>query len=53
MRIAMSSSGHLGAAARAGAQATETAAGLTPHHPVRAAGWQLILASVTGTRCGP
>ena len=41
-------SGRLGAAARASAQATETAAGLTPHHRVHAAGWQLILASVTG-----
>ena len=41
-------SGHLGAAARACAQATEAAAGLTPHHRVHAAGWQLILASVTG-----
>jgi hypothetical protein len=41
-------SGHLGTAARASAQATETAAGLTPHHRVHAAGWQLILASVTG-----
>ena len=41
-------SGHLGTAARASAQATETAAGLTPHHHVHAAGWQLILASVTG-----
>ena len=41
-------SGRLGAAARASAQATETATGLTPHHRVHAAGWQLILASVTG-----
>lgn len=41
-------SGRLGAAARASAQATQTAAGLTPHHRVHAAGWQLILASVTG-----
>ena len=41
-------SGRLGAAARASALATETAAGLTPHHRVHAAGWQLILASVTG-----
>jgi class 3 adenylate cyclase len=41
-------SGHLGTAARASAQATETAAGLTPHHRVHAAAWQLILASVTG-----
>ena len=29
-------------------QATETNAGLTPHHRVHGAGWQLILASVTG-----
>jgi class 3 adenylate cyclase len=41
-------SGHLAAAARASALATEAAAGLTPHHRVHAAGWQLILASVTG-----
>jgi class 3 adenylate cyclase len=41
-------SGRLGPAARASAQATQTAAGLTPHHRVHAAGWQLILASVTG-----
>jgi class 3 adenylate cyclase len=41
-------SGYLGTAARASAQATETAAGLTPHHRVHAVGWQLILASVTG-----
>ena len=41
-------SGRLGAAARASALAAETAAGLTPHHRVHAAGWQLILASVTG-----
>jgi len=41
-------SGHLGTAARASALATEAAAGLTPHHRVHAAGWQLILASVTG-----
>jgi class 3 adenylate cyclase len=41
-------SGRLGAAARASAQATETAAALTPHHRVHAAAWQLILASVTG-----
>jgi len=41
-------SGRLGPAARAAGQATETAAGLTPHHRVHGAGWQLILASVTG-----
>jgi len=41
-------SGHLGTAARASTLATEAAAGLTPHHRVHAAGWQLILASVTG-----
>jgi class 3 adenylate cyclase len=41
-------SGHLGTAARASALATEAAAGLTPHHRVHAAAWQLILASVTG-----
>ena len=41
-------SGRLGTAERASAQATETNAGLTPHHCVHGAGWQLILASVTG-----
>jgi hypothetical protein len=41
-------SGRLGQAARASAQATEIAAGLTPHHRVHGAGWQLTLASVTG-----
>jgi hypothetical protein len=41
-------SGHLDQAAGASAQATETASGLTPHHRVHAAGWQLIQASVTG-----
>ena len=41
-------SGHLGAAARASALATEAAAGLTPHHRLHAAGWQILLASVTG-----
>ena len=41
-------SGHLGAAARASAQAIEIAAGLTPHHRLHAAGWQILLASVTG-----
>jgi hypothetical protein len=39
-------SGRLGAAARASVRAAEAAA--TPHHRVHAAGWQLILASVTG-----
>jgi hypothetical protein len=41
-------SGQLATAARASAQATEAAAGLTPHHRVHALGWQLMLASVTG-----
>jgi class 3 adenylate cyclase len=41
-------SGHLDQAARASVQATESAAGLTPHHRLHAAAWQLILASVTG-----
>jgi len=41
-------SGNLGAAARASAQATEAAAGLTPHHRLHAACWQILLASVTG-----
>jgi class 3 adenylate cyclase len=41
-------SGRLNQAAAASAQATETNAGLTPHHRVHAAAWQLILASVTG-----
>ena len=41
-------SGHLGAAAAASAQAVEAAAGLTPHHRLHAAGWQILLASVTG-----
>jgi class 3 adenylate cyclase len=40
--------GNLGAAARASAQATEAAAGLTPHHRLHAACWQILLASVTG-----
>jgi len=42
------SSGRLGAAAAASAQATETAAGLTPHHRVHGAAWEILLASVTG-----
>jgi hypothetical protein len=41
-------SGNLEAAARASAEATEAAAGLTPHHRLHAACWQILLASVTG-----
>ena len=41
-------SGHLGAAAAASAQAVDVAVGLTPHHRLHGAAWQLILASVTG-----
>ena len=41
-------SGHLGDAARAAAQAIDVAAGLTPHHRLHAAGWQILLATVTG-----
>jgi class 3 adenylate cyclase len=41
-------SGHLDQAAAASTQATETAAGLTPHHRVHGAAWQTLLASVTG-----
>jgi hypothetical protein len=41
-------SGNLGAAARASAMATEAAAGLTPHHRLHAAGWQILLPSMTG-----
>jgi class 3 adenylate cyclase len=41
-------SGNLGAAAQASAQATGAAAGLTPHHRLHAACWQILLASVTG-----
>jgi class 3 adenylate cyclase len=41
-------SGNLGAAARASTQATGAAAGLTPHHRLHAACWQILLASVTG-----
>jgi class 3 adenylate cyclase len=40
--------GNLGAATAASAQATRAAAGLTPHHRLHAAGWQILLASVTG-----
>jgi class 3 adenylate cyclase len=41
-------SGHLDRAAAASAQAIDIAAGLTPHHRLHAAGWQILLASVTG-----
>ena len=41
-------SGKLGAAAKASTQAVDVAAGLTPHHRLHGACWQLILASVTG-----
>ena len=41
-------SGRLATAARASVQAVEAAAGVTPHHRVHAAAWQLILASATG-----
>jgi hypothetical protein len=41
-------SGNLGAAAAASAQAVEAAEGLTPHHRLHAAGWQILLANVTG-----
>ena len=41
-------SGDLGAAARATAMATEAAAGLTPHHRLHAASWQILLLSATG-----
>ena len=41
-------SGNLGQAEAASTQAVEAAAGLTPHHRVHAASWELILASVTG-----
>ena len=40
--------GKLGEAARASAQAIETAAGLTPHHRLHAASWQILLATLTG-----
>ena len=42
------SSGHLGDAARATVQAIDVAAGLTPHHRLHAACWQILLATVTG-----
>jgi hypothetical protein len=41
-------SGHFGAAARASAQAVEAAAGLTPHHRLHGACWQILLPAVTG-----
>jgi hypothetical protein len=41
-------SGHLGEAARAVALAVDIAAGLTPHHRLHAAGWQILVATVTG-----
>ena len=40
--------GRLGAAAAASAQAVDVAAGLTPHHRLHGACWQLILASAAG-----
>jgi class 3 adenylate cyclase len=41
-------SGKLGAAARASAMATEAAAGLTAHHRLHAAAWQILLPSAAG-----
>ena len=41
-------SGNLAEAARAAAQAVDVAAGLTPHHRLHAACWQILLATVTG-----
>jgi len=41
-------SGRLELAAAASEQAVEIAAGLTPHHRVHGAAWQMLLASVTG-----
>ena len=41
-------SGNLRAAARASAMATEAAAGLTAHHRLHAAAWQILLPSATG-----
>lgn len=41
-------SGKLGAAARASAMATEAAAGLTPHHRLHGACWQILLPALTG-----
>jgi class 3 adenylate cyclase len=40
-------SGNLDAAERASAMATETAAGLTAHHRLHAAAWQILLPSAT------
>lgn len=40
--------GNLGAAARASAMATEAAAGLTEHHRLHAAAWQILLPSAAG-----
>ncbi|HTX80990.1 MAG TPA: adenylate/guanylate cyclase domain-containing protein [Streptosporangiaceae bacterium] len=41
-------SGHLEQAAAASEHAVEIATGLTPHHRVHGAAWQILLASVTG-----
>jgi hypothetical protein len=41
-------SGHLSQAEAATVRAVELAAGLTPHHRLHAAGWQILLAAVTG-----
>jgi hypothetical protein len=41
-------SGNLGAAARASAMATEAAAGLTAHHRLHAAAWQILLPGAAG-----
>jgi hypothetical protein len=41
-------SGHLDQAAAASAMATQAAAGLTPHHRLHAASWQILLPSATG-----
>ena len=41
-------SGQLGEAGRASVRAVETAAGLTPHHRLHAASWQILLACLTG-----
>ena len=41
-------SGNLRAAARASAMATEAATGLTEHHRLHAAAWQILLPSATG-----
>jgi class 3 adenylate cyclase len=40
--------GNLSAAAQASAMATEAAAGLTPHHRLHAASWQILLPSAAG-----